>query len=55
MLKYDDLFPPIEVSIHPTLPRSLLKRAFIAAPDGLALILQFNLKPVRVVTNSMNK
>lgn len=46
---------PLDVYIHPTLPHSLLKRAFIVASDGLALNLQFNLKPVRGEANSMNE
>lgn len=52
--KYKNIIS-LEVPIHPTLPRPLVKRAFIVAPDGLVLNLQFNLKPVRVETNSMNK
>lgn len=45
----------LELPIHPTLPWPLVKGAFTATPDGLALNLQFTLKPVRVGTNSMNK
>lgn len=38
----------LDVPILPTLPQSLVKRAFMVLPDGLALNLQFNSKPGQV-------
>lgn len=40
----------VDIPILPTLPQSLVKRAFLALPDGLALNLQFNSKPGHVST-----